>query len=839
MELSMVDIVEEIKDPVADKVRAMVEADMTQVSQHESWESLQSEILSCTLMGKTIILVDCPTSKTKIVLERVAQAAALVPAGVDSKFVIVVTVGLRLDVLAAVAQKAKTILSIATHFVVTLTGANKNQGARSKTTFVVVVQSKTLKDEWVPFQIEAMGGKAHGYEKLRLRCMNRNCSLRDRAPVDADGLVKTNPTDAQEELNKEDLQYDGLDDMLDAIETTEEGSGDANDEQVPEASRYVVDLFPFSQSLAFYLALMKSTCHVQTARNFILLTSTSHPNAWIAARGLSLRCFVWSAGPGSHAKKHGNDLANHILGQRHWATASATVTASVVSINKRQLDALQYIVVTAPEAQVVQLFDVAPRSTWRSGLNLHDRDLEKLMPELLAEELSTYDLEIGLMPKGRTLVAKRGIREGQCICDAKVLLFESKPGLQAFLQSDSSRAYLCDRIVEIRNVQKGPEAMPLTLWGLLVGCAGYLQHYQGIRRQGPNATLEVHCGEGPNDGVLKVICSTRNGAGIAPKAEIVINYGPDYDLTVAAPQPESKKFKGALDAFFSRKAVAQAQEGNDLGADGDEPKPPVGAAATGAGGPGPGKSASETAGPAPAAASGGSAPAAAASGGSAPAAAASGGSAPAAASGSGGSAPTGSAIPAPMAKHVQLALAESQTADAVILCKDLLNVFGAYYLSASSVLKVFSSDTSTNKKLPPRTILASFNQGKIGEGTEVPFTFGDTGKTLVACRKRQALEIVTLKECIASTKAERAIGHGKFPAGKPPVHLVVQKTISFFATDSKVQSLLKALPKCDALTRVWILKHDEKENSLLPWGLAVMVKKQLIVPKDNVIEISM
>jgi hypothetical protein len=166
-------------------------------------------------------------------------------------------------------------------------------------------------------------------------------------------------------------------------------------------------------------------------------------------------------------------------------------------------------------------------------------------------------------------------------------------------------------------------------------------------------------------------------------------------------------------------------------------------------------------------------------------------------------------------------------------------VFGAYYLSASSVLKVFSSDTSTNKKLPPRTILAIFSQGKIGEGTEVPFTFGDTGKTLVACRKRQALEIVTLKECIASTKAERAIGHGKFPAGKPPVHLVVQKTISFFATDSKVQSLLKALPKCDALTRVWILKHDEKENSLLPWGLAVMVKKQLIVPKDKIVELSM
>ena len=200
--------------------------------------------------------------------------------------------------------------------------------------------------------------------------------------------------------------------MLDAIETTEEGSGDGNDEQVPEASRYVVDLFPLGQCLAFYEALLNSACRVETARKFILLTSTSHPNAWIAARGLSLRCFVWSAGPGSHAKKHGNDLANHILGQRRWATASATVTASAVSINKRQLEALQYIVVTAPETQVVQLFDVAPRSTWRSGLNLHDRDWEKLMPELLAEELSTYDLEIGLTPKGRTLVAKRGIHEG-------------------------------------------------------------------------------------------------------------------------------------------------------------------------------------------------------------------------------------------------------------------------------------------------------------------------------------------------------------------------------------------------------------------------------------------
>jgi hypothetical protein len=132
----------------------------------------------------------------------------------------------------------------------------------------------------------------------------------------------------------------------------------------------------------------------------------------------------------------------------------------------------------------VQLFDVAPQSSWRSGVNRRDVDLEKLMPELLAAELAEKELEIQMTSRGQSLFSLHGIKEGQEICTASVLLFDTRDGLQGFLQSDSSKAYLCDRVVEIRNVQKGPEETPVSIYGVLVGCAGFLQHYQGIRRSG-------------------------------------------------------------------------------------------------------------------------------------------------------------------------------------------------------------------------------------------------------------------------------------------------------------------------------------------------------------------
>ena len=844
----------DVIDPTQEKVQRLVQAELTHVSLHESFESLKQDWESSSMSNKVIGLVDCPTSKPKLVLDRVTQMASLLLAkSDDAKFVICVTIGFRYDLLAAVSQKLKTLYPTASLFVVTLTPGKGSQGARRRATYAVVAQSRALKAEHVPFQAEVMNGKAHGYENLRFRCVNRDCPFRE-----------------------DDLQFEGLDELLDAIEisTEDNPNGEIEKNDVPDDSRYVVDIFPFGQCMAYYTSLLKTVCRVETARDFILLTSTSHPNAWISARRCGLRCFVFCAGPSKHAMSHGQDVAENILVQICWPSALLATQAQTdkASINKRQLDALQYIVVTAPPKQVVQLFDIAPQSTWRSGLNRRDLDLEKIMPDLLATELAENELDIQMTDKGRSLFSLRGIKEGQQICTAKVLLFENKDGLQSFLQSDSARAYLCDRVVHIRNVHKGPEETPVSMYGLLVGCAGYLQHYQGIRRSGPNARLIVNCAAGPNDGFLTVICSTRNGTGIGPKGEIVINYGLEYDMTIKAPEPVSKRFKGALDTLFSK--LADAGQNGGAAAGDDEGSAPQGggrATCTFDGGSAPqggckatgtvdGGFAPQGGGKATGTCDGGFAPQGNGQGGPSLA-----GSSVPQGSGSGpeGSAPDGQGLalalvgPAPEGggtggagsqssggqesapEHMHPALKECATQGWVHLSKDVCGGWGCLFLPGTGgggTLRLYHGH-KVNKKLPPNSHLATFKDGKICDGSDVPFAFtGPAAKTYVFLRKGSGFERTTLKDLISSSKAEKVHAHNRFAPGKAPVALQKTKNMMFNANDDKVRGFLKFASKLQGFELTWILRMDTKDNCLYPYGLLLTNKKQIVLAAGKTLD---
>lgn len=86
------------------------------------------------------------------------------------------------------------------------------------------------------------------------------------------------------------------------------------------------------------------------------------------------------------------------------------------------------------------------------------------------------------------------------------------------------------------------------MYGVLVGCAKYLQHYAGIKRSA-NVIPCAMPHEGPHDMLIQVKVQTSNGQGISAGGELLVNYGLTYDMD--AKFGSQKRFRGALDEHFS------------------------------------------------------------------------------------------------------------------------------------------------------------------------------------------------------------------------------------------------------------------------------------------------
>ncbi len=103
-----------------------------------------------------------------------------------------------------------------------------------------------------------------------------------------------------------------------------------------------------------------------------------------------------------------------------------------------------------------------------------------------------------------------------------------------------------DRIVGIGGMQHDgvPRASPAH--AVLVGVAQFVQHYVTIRRS-PNARWVFDPAAGFNSGALKLVVQTRNAAGIAAGADIVVNYGATFDFTMGKSQEGEHTLTGLLD----------------------------------------------------------------------------------------------------------------------------------------------------------------------------------------------------------------------------------------------------------------------------------------------------
>ena len=91
------------------------------------------------------------------------------------------------------------------------------------------------------------------------------------------------------------------------------------------------------------------------------------------------------------------------------------------------------------------------------------------------------------------------------------MYYENEALLTGFLNYPGNGA-LASPLMRIDGVL-GVDGAPSSLYAVMVGLGRFVQHYQGIRKQGPNVVLQVDVSKGVNDGLVRVVASSRNKTG--------------------------------------------------------------------------------------------------------------------------------------------------------------------------------------------------------------------------------------------------------------------------------------------------------------------------------------
>ena len=142
--------------------------------------------------------------------------------------------------------------------------------------------------------------------------------------------------------------------------------------------------------------------------------------------------------------------------------------------------------------------------------------------------------------------------EGEVVCGVSQLLFDSWAKLQAFLGTAGNTA-LADRLLKVTDVVLDEDGAPQSVFGVMVGAAGYIRHHAGLRRGGPNVAFTASPMAGVGDGFVQLVARTRNHGGIRPNSLLAADFGTDWVATEPTSDgPAAKKFRGALDMYFQK-----------------------------------------------------------------------------------------------------------------------------------------------------------------------------------------------------------------------------------------------------------------------------------------------
>ncbi|CAJ1334868.1 unnamed protein product [Effrenium voratum] len=292
-------------------------------------------------------------------------------------------------------------------------------------------------------------GKAHKQECARMRCLERSCELR----TDEEKLRLQEHADPMEDIIEEDLDCGTANSLEEAAGFFSEH--ESEDELLPPKGQRdylnlsLVELFPWSRPKALYVGLYRDLGKVATADGIVVISTSAHPAAYIAARELDRECHVLCDRPSQHSVEHGKRIAAGM-----WRGAYLTKHADPAAGQgkRKALDDVQAPGVakvmagpTYPPDSLYYMLEIEPPAadTW-GGVDFVPTDLAAKAPALLASELDSCKLEITSPQAGKG-----------CDLMMRWILCPSEGCGSAFLQLqelvssygphfDLARNYLCD-----------------------------------------------------------------------------------------------------------------------------------------------------------------------------------------------------------------------------------------------------------------------------------------------------------------------------------------------------------------------------------------------------------
>jgi hypothetical protein len=473
----------------------------------------------------------------------------------STKFRLVVLVGSRIDLLAKAADKGKLLWPEWNPMVVQVQ-TNDKQSDFVRPTYAVVFAppGEHTPTEPTVIHLPKVSSVAVAKFCLHLRCTEANCMWR---PADARPPTGSNmPVDQSMDIDGEDrvnLEGSRMAETNDMDESLGDDNPQANedipfdeDETTEQTKKRdcVVDLWPFARAPAYYKELLVSLGSADKATAAVVLSATAHPSHWLACLDMGLATFVLTRRWSQHSAAHGMQLAKQLLFSQEMSKVSANLPPLPV-VCEKDCQCIEGQIKPDVVGRVVVAYDISQGVEWHDGLN-------RVVPSVLLIpnshtmvhlECDQNALRItGHTDKGRSLETQRARRDGEIVCSASALFFDSFDDLVSLLRLPGN-ARFADRVCKIDGVHRAEQ--PVEIWAVLVGVAQYIQDFHDI---GPhaNAVLEFDPSRGFNSDSLNVVVSTRKGDGIVAGSPILLKYGQNFNFESACAKDGSDLFLGAL-----------------------------------------------------------------------------------------------------------------------------------------------------------------------------------------------------------------------------------------------------------------------------------------------------
>jgi len=329
LESALVSLTDAPVDPVAAELCKAVESEETHITFIDDSTGLNSTSIGAGA-GRVTVLCEAPTSVTKTLTDLLDLVKPLCSRAFERKIPcrLLVPVHSRFKLLDTAQAKLRMVLPNWTAMVVQIvrgmTSDTQKANSKFRPFYCVALVSPLEKD--APFPHVVRTKTSLGWEQLRLRCTERDCPLRAKAPT------KPAPENPQEELPADDK-----DDQTDVMEQMMEEAGAASDgsdnddfeidqdeimaagkgiEAAPKTEpkrNYTLDLWTYADPISYYEQIFSSMGGAGPGGIIIVCQRTCHPAAWVAARRQGQEVVVYTARLPPHSFAHGKTLFRRIL----------------------------------------------------------------------------------------------------------------------------------------------------------------------------------------------------------------------------------------------------------------------------------------------------------------------------------------------------------------------------------------------------------------------------------------------------------------------------------------------------------------------------------------------